>query len=184
MRLSLLPKNSLPDFNLIIMQLSLNLTSLLITTFLTGLTAGLCFTWANAVTPGIGRLDDLSFLHAFQQMNRAIINPIFIVIFMGPTITHIANIFLFKSGNSTVFWLVLTAAILYLIGLVLMTIIGNVPLNEMIDKVDLLSASPEELKSLREQFEVRWNGFHMVRVMTTSFSFALLIISIVLHSKQ
>lgn len=166
------------------MQLTLNLTSLLMTTFLTGLTAGLCFTWANAVTPGIGRLDDLGFLHAFQQMNRAILNPFFIVVFMGPLITHIANIFLFKSANPTVFWLILTASILYLIGLVFMTIIGNVPLNEMIDKVDLLSASPEELKTLRDSFETKWNQFHLVRTITTSLSFALLIISILLQSKQ
>lgn len=166
------------------MQLSLNITSLLITTFFTGLTAGLCFTWGNAVTPGIGRLDDLGFLHAFQQMNRAILNPIFIVVFMGPTITHIANIFLFKSASPTVFWMILSASILYLVGLVLMTIIGNVPLNEMIDKVDLLSASSEELKTLRDQFEVRWNQFHLVRTITTSLSFALLIVSIFLHSKQ
>jgi uncharacterized membrane protein len=166
------------------MHLSLNLTSLLVSTFLTGLTAGLCFTWGNAVTPGIGRLDDLGYLHAFQQMNRAILNPIFIGVFMGPAITHIANIFLFKSATPTVFWLILSASILYLVGLVLMTIIGNVPLNEMIDKVDLLSASPEELKTLRDQFEVRWNQFHLVRTITTSLSFALLIISIVLHNKQ
>ena len=35
-----------------------NLT-LFATTLLVGLTAGLCFTWGNAVTPGIGQLDDL-----------------------------------------------------------------------------------------------------------------------------
>ena len=147
------------------MQLSLNLTSLFLTTFLTGLTAGLCFTWGNAVTPGIGRLDDLGYLHAFQQMNRAILNPIFIVVFMGPLITHIANIFLFKSANPTVFWLILLASVLYLVGLVLMTVIGNVPLNEMIDKVDLLSASPEELKTLRESFETKWNQFHLLHLI-------------------
>jgi len=166
------------------MQLSINLTSLLLTTFFTGLTAGLCFTWGNAVTPGIGRLDDLGYLHAFQQMNRAILNPIFIIIFMGPTITHIANIFLFKSGNISLFWLVLAAAILYLVGLVLMTVLGNVPLNEMIDKVDLLSASPEELSQLRNKFEVKWNQFHRIRTITTSISFGLLIISILLYNKQ
>lgn len=166
------------------MTLSLNLTSLLVSTFLTGLTAGLCFTWGNAVTPGIGRLDNLGFLHAFQQMNRAIINPIFIVVFMGPLITHIANIFLFKSATPTVFWLILSASILYIVGLVLVTIFGNVPLNEMIDKVDLLSASPEELATLRDNFEVQWNRFHNIRTVTTSLSFALLILSIVLQNKQ
>lgn len=166
------------------MQLSVNLTSLLLTTFFTGLTAGLCFTWGNAVTPGIGRLDDLGYLHAFQQMNRAILNPLFIIIFMGPTITHIANVFLFKSGNTSLFWIVVAAAALYLIGLVLMTVIGNVPLNEMIDKVDLLSASSEELSDLRNKFEVKWNQFHRIRTITTSISFALLIISILLYNKQ
>ena len=48
---------------------------------LTGLSAGLCFTWTNAVTPGIGRLDDLGFLQSFQQMNRTILNPIFFIAF-------------------------------------------------------------------------------------------------------
>ena len=28
-------------------------------TLLTGLTAGLCFTWNNAVTPGVGQLVDM-----------------------------------------------------------------------------------------------------------------------------
>ena len=171
-------KNLDITLNSIAMQLSLNLTSLLISTFLTGLTAGLCFTWANAVTPGIGKLDDLGFLQAFQQMNRAILNPLFIVVFMGPAIVHIANIFLFKNATPMVFWMVLIAAILYLAGLVLVTVFGNVPLNELLDKVDLLSASPKELKTLRDQFEVRWNQFHLVRTITTSLSFALLIISI------
>lgn len=166
------------------MQLSLNLTSLLLTTFFTGLTAGLCFTWGNAVTPGIGRLNDLGYLHAFQQMNRAILNPIFIIVFMGPLLTHVANIFLFKSANTTLFWLILAAAVIYLVGLVLMTVIGNVPLNEMIDKVDLLSASPEELSELRNKFEVKWNRFHRIRTITTSISFALLIASVLIYNKQ
>ena len=43
----------------------------------TGLTAGLCFTWSNAVTPGIGQLDNFGYLSAFQAMNRAILNAVF-----------------------------------------------------------------------------------------------------------
>ena len=33
---------------------------------LTGLSAGLCFTWSNAITPGIGRLDDVGYLSEFS----------------------------------------------------------------------------------------------------------------------
>ena len=57
--------------------------------FLTGLSAGLCFTWTNAVVPGIAKLDDRSFLSSFQQMNRTIINPLFIITFFGPSVLGI-----------------------------------------------------------------------------------------------
>ena len=59
------------------MEFSINSITTISTILLTGLTAGLCFTWTNAVTPGIGRLDDLGYLQSFQEMNRAISNPLF-----------------------------------------------------------------------------------------------------------
>ena len=34
---------------------------------LTGVMAGIFFTWSNAVMPGIGKLGDLEFLHAFDR---------------------------------------------------------------------------------------------------------------------
>jgi uncharacterized membrane protein len=39
---------------------------LLFATLLTGLLAGVFFTWTNAVTTGIGRLNDVSYLKAFS----------------------------------------------------------------------------------------------------------------------
>ena len=33
----------------------------------TGMMAGIFFTWTNAVKPGIGKLDNLSYLKAFQM---------------------------------------------------------------------------------------------------------------------
>ena len=39
---------------------------------LTGIMAGIFFTWSNAVMPGIGKLEDLEFLRAFKSMNRVI----------------------------------------------------------------------------------------------------------------
>ena len=34
---------------------------------LTGIMAGIFFTWSNAVMPGIGKLDDLEFLQALNR---------------------------------------------------------------------------------------------------------------------
>ena len=149
---------------------------LVLATLLTGLTAGLCFTWNNAVTPGIGQLVDMGYLRSFQEMNRAIINPIFLIVFFGPFFLHIANIFLFKSSSGTLLWMVMASAALYIIGLVAVTIFGNVPLNEILDKTDLMQASAEELKLLRDKFEVKWNRFHLIRTVSTVLSFLLLLI--------
>ena len=149
---------------------------LLLATLLTGLTAGLCFTWNNAVTPGIEQLADIGYLRSFQEMNRSIINPTFILVFFGPLFLQIANIFLFRTSSSTIIWMVVASAALYIIGVVLVTIFGNVPLNELLDKTDLMQASAEELKLLRDKFEIKWNRLHLIRTITATLSFLILLI--------
>ncbi len=157
------------------MEINYKIIVLILSVLFTGLTAGLCFTWSNAVTPGIGRLDDISFLKAFQAMNRAIINGQFIVVFMGPTILLFVNAFLFKSNN-TIFWLFLIAAVFFFIGIGLVTVFGNVPLNEMLDESNLESLSKLELQTLRNKFEYPWNRWHMLRTVASIISFLFLII--------
>jgi uncharacterized membrane protein len=49
----------------------------------TGLQAGTYYTWATGVMPGLARVDDQTFVHAFQQMNIAIVNPVFLASFLG-----------------------------------------------------------------------------------------------------
>lgn len=159
------------------MILNASTINLVITLVFTGLTAGLCFTWGNAVTPGIGQLSDKGFLEAFQQMNRAIINPTFALVFFGPFFGHLINVYLHR-GNDKTFWLFTAAAVIYILGLVLVTVFKNVPLNEILDKTDLLTASGEELKLLRDKFERPWLRWHHLRTITTIASFTLTILGL------
>ncbi len=160
------------------MELTLKFTSLVLAILFTGISAGLCFTWSNAVSPGIGKLNNLGFLQSFQQMNRTIINPAFIVVFFGPFLINLLNLYLFKSTSNTLVWLLAVATIIYFIGVVLITILGNVPLNEMLDKTDLSTANMDQLKSLRVHFEVKWNRLHLIRTLASTISFLLLILSL------
>ena len=43
-----------------------------------GLQAGTYYTWASGVMPGLARVDDRTSWHAMQQMNIAIVNPVFL----------------------------------------------------------------------------------------------------------
>ena len=147
---------------------------------LTGLSAGLCFTWSNAITPGIGRLDDYGYLSAFQQMNRSILNPMFIIVFFGPFFLGLINLYLYKNAPSTIIWFLILAIAIYFLGVLLVTIFGNVPLNETIDKTDFGKASSEGLKQLREQFEDKWNRLHLIRTISSVISFLLLILTLLI----
>lgn len=51
---------------------------LILATIAAGLTAGAFFPYANAIMPGLRRVDDRTFVGAFQAIDRAIITPVFI----------------------------------------------------------------------------------------------------------
>ncbi len=162
------------------MEISLSSFVLFLATLLTGLAAGLCFTWGNAVTPGIGNLNDLGYLQSFQQMNRSILNPIFFIVFFGPFFIALAAAILNKSSSPQIFWIALIATVFYFVGVAIVTIFGNVPLNEMLDKSDLASSSLGELKALREKFEKPWTRLHWIRTISSGISFILLLIATLL----
>ncbi len=159
------------------MEMTTSNLTLFAATLLIGLTAGLCFTWGNAVTPGIGQLDNLTYLQAFQKMNRSIENPLFFAVFFGSFLVGIVAIFANKGVSPEHFRLVSIAIGIYFIGVVLVTITGNVPLNQVLDKTDLVQSSAEQLQALRDRFEQPWNRFHLIRVIASILSFSLLVIA-------
>ena len=74
--------------------------------FLTGLMAGIFFTWSNAVKPGIGKLGDIEYLRALQSMNRVILNNAFRIIFLGAIIAvALVPVFYFNLYPKNIFWL-------------------------------------------------------------------------------
>ncbi len=161
------------------MEINFKIIVLMLGILFTGLTAGLCFTWSNAITPGIGRLDDLGFLQSFQAMNRAIINRSFLITFFGPVILLFINAYLHRNAHPTTFWSFMLAAILFLIGIGLITVFKNVPLNELLDKTVLENLSTIELKELRTKFEQPWNRWHIQRTIASFTSFSLLLIGLI-----
>jgi uncharacterized membrane protein len=86
--------------------------------------------------------------------------------------------FVFKSATTTVVWLLILAVVIYFIGVLLVTVFGNVPLNEILDQTNLNTASLEDLKTLRNQFEAKWNRLHLIRTVASIVSFILLLVAL------
>jgi len=144
----------------------------------TGLMAGIFFTWSNAVKPGIGKLSDIEYLTALQSMNRVILNNTFKLVFIGAVIAvALVPIFYFNLYPKNIFWLFISALIIYWVGAFGVTIFGNIPLNEILDKSNLESMTLSEIKALRISIEAKWNNLNLIRSVSSFITFILLIFS-------
>jgi uncharacterized membrane protein len=156
----------------------MNTIILTITTLSAGLMAGLFYAWSVSVTPGLVKVDDENYLHAFQSMNRAILNPAFFIFFMGLVILlPLLSYLYYHSPVSAQFWFILIATFLYMFGVMAVTIFGNVPMNNTLEvlKIDLMK--PEQMASFRMGFESKWNNLNMIRTICSSIAFVSLIVA-------
>lgn len=137
-----------------------------------GLMAGLFFAYACSVNPGLGRLSDAGYLAAMQSINRAILNPVFLLVFTGTALLLPVSAYrIFERPASLPFYLLLAASILYVVGVFGLTMICNVPLNDRLDAFNLSAASPEALARMRTAFEDPWNAWNLVRTIAAILAF-------------
>lgn len=141
---------------------------LMTTATTTALIAGLFFAYSCSVNLGLGLLPDTEYLNAMQSINRAILNPVFFLVFFSPMLllplsTHLS----YTPGASVRFTCLLVAAVLYFGGVFGVTIFGNVPLNEALDAFNIHNASAEAIRKERLIFEKPWNRLNMVRTIAS-----------------
>ena len=158
--------------------MQLNIFILFLATFFTGIMTGLFFTWSFSVTKGLARLSDDNYVKAFQSLNKAILNPAFGAVFWGaPLSLIISTILYYQQPLPGIFWHLLISAIVYLVGCIVITFAGNIPLNNSLEKFDLKASSSDDIKQKRAGFEGRWNRLNMIRTISSSIAFIVLIIA-------
>ncbi len=152
---------------------------LILTATSTALIAGLFYAYSCSVTLGLGKLSDEGYLSAIQSINREILNPVFYATFMGTFFLLPLSTWLEYNadGASKRFLFLLAATSVYAIGTFGVTIAGNVPLNEALDKFNIQAASAEELKHQRTFFEMPWNKLNNIRAIANSVSLMLVILA-------
>ena len=140
---------------------------LVVTAILNALVAGLFFAWSVSITLGLARVSDSEYLSVMQSTNRAIQNPLFFTAFFGAQILLPVCIFLYY-GQASRFWLLLAATVIYTIGVMGVTIFGNVPMNNSLDRFDLSSAKNDEISLQRKNYETRWNNLNTIRTVSST----------------
>ena len=141
--------------------------------------AGLLFGFAVVVMPGIAKLADKEFLHAFKHMDGIIQNnqPLFILVWAGSILSTIITLVLGAvnlSGNQV--YLLGGASALYLFGVQLPTFRFNIPLNNMLQTYEIDAMNETEAASARADFESPWNRWNRFRTVNAVVSVSLLLL--------
>jgi uncharacterized membrane protein len=135
---------------------------LLAATIAMGLMAGVFWIYGNAIMPGLRHTDDQTFVGAFQSIDRAIINPVFMAAFFGALLLTGAATALNVSEEDVLPWS-LAAFLLYL-GVIVITVRVNVPRND-----EIKSATDPDLAAVRQRFdEARWVRWNTVRAVAST----------------
>ncbi len=158
---------------------------LVLTATCTALMAGLFYSYSCSVVLGLRLLTDAEYISAMQSINKAIQNPIFFLSFFGTLLLLPASTYLnYLQPLAVRFWLLLTATILYFTGVFGVTVFGNIPLNNALEKFNLLNASKEAISLQRTIFEARWNNLNTVRTISSIASLVVVIIACIYSDKS
>ena len=153
-------------------------TLLIIATILTTLLAGIFLAYTLSVNGALHRLGDREYVRAMQHINTVIQNGLFFLTFMGPVILLPIVTYLYHDvADSRQFYLLISASVLYIAGSFILTVVGNVPYNERLARVDVDDSSDADIKSAREKYEAPWNAMHTVRTIASILAATLLVIA-------
>jgi uncharacterized membrane protein len=157
--------------------------TLLPATLTMGLTAGVFGDWAHTIMPVLGTTDDRTFVGVFQALDQEILNPLFLLTFMGALVlTGLAAVLYLRDDDRSVLPWVAVAFGLYLAAFVI-TMAVHEPLNVTIRT----AGDPDhiaDLAAVRDAFdETSWAAWHIVRTLTTTVAFGCLAWALVLHGR-
>lgn len=139
-----------------------------------GLVAGVFYAFSTFVMRALARLAPAQGIAAMQSINVAVINPWFLGVFLGTAALSVAAMTsaVFRWGSIGAAWL-LAGGILYFAGSFVVTIRGNVPMNEALARVDPQEAAGAEYWQRYLAGWTRWNHVRAAASLAASLSFML-----------
>jgi uncharacterized membrane protein len=95
-----------------------------------GLMAGLFFIFSVCIMQALSRLPPEQGIAAMNAINVVIQNPIFLSAFMGTALLGLALIVVAFISGGEGRWLLAAGGLVYVVGVLLVTIVFNVPMND------------------------------------------------------
>ncbi|WP_433012577.1 DUF1772 domain-containing protein [Kribbella sp. CA-294648] len=159
----------------------MNLTRILTIAALvgSGLVAGVCFTFGTAIMSSLQRLPAGQGATAMNLINVRIQNPLFLLVFLGTTLICVALPILAFVNDSQGKWWLLTGSALYLVGVIVVSIAVNFPLNDHLATIDPTSAAGA---AEWQNYLDKWNPANNIRFVTGTL--AIIAFALSLHANR
>lgn len=129
-----------------------------------GLVAGTFFAFSSFVMGALGRLPAVQGIAAMQSINVVVLNPLFLGVFLGTAALSLglAIAIPFHLSTSGIGFL-LAGSMLYLLGTFLVTILGNVPMNDA-----LAAVTPGTGAETWARYQSGWTIWNHVRTLAAT----------------
>jgi uncharacterized membrane protein len=132
-----------------------------------GLMSGLLFAFSNFVMKALTQLPAEQGMAAMQKINVAILNPVFLLLFMGTAVLCVVlTIYAVRQTPSRATVLLIAGSMCYLVGTVGVTMIFNVPLNNALAASQETDAWPSYVRSW-----LAWNHVRTVLTLGAALAF-------------
>jgi len=138
------------------------------------LVGGVFFAFSSFVMKALARVPSPEGIAAMQSINVVVINPSFLGAFMGTALLSVGVVVLMlvsRGHPSAMFFI--GGAVFYFAGTFLVTIFGNVPLNDQLAAVSATDSNALELWTHYLDRWTMWNHVRTAAAMAASLLFAL-----------
>ncbi|MFB0613857.1 anthrone oxygenase family protein [Aurantiacibacter poecillastricola] len=145
-----------------------------------GIMAGVYFAFSAFVMRSLDAIAAPAGMQAMQSINRVILRSTFLPLFFlsllaCAVMAVIASLDLAAPGAVAM----LIGALLYILGMFVVTVVGNVPLN---NRLDATAAGSDEGAAMWREYMTRWTRWNHVRTLVCAVSLVFLVLAIVARS--
>lgn len=140
-----------------------------------GLAAGVFFAFSTFVMPALKRVTPSGGVEAMQSINRVALTPPFMIALFGTALVALGLIvWSVVSSDDRPTALIVAGGGLYLVGTIGVTIAGNVPLNDRLERAD----SAQATSAGWHDWVNRWTAWNHVRTAAALAAAALLTLAL------
>ena len=138
-----------------------------------GLVAGLFFAFSTFIMPALARIAPSHGISSMQSINSTILRSLFMPVFFGTTLASavLAVAAVMQWGQPGIL-LMLSGALVYILGMFICTAVCNVPLN---NQLAAISAQSSEALPVWSRYLSRWTRWNHVRTIASTVACSLFI---------